>query len=104
MLLEPAQGFLSTMSKDNARRTGPALEAHFRFLLWLVPTVEGFPRSQKFLLGHRIQAAALDVLEALVTATYTRDRFGRLDRANLGVEKLRFLDLPFKTTRHKKWI
>jgi len=37
-----------------ARQTGPALEAHFQFLLWLVPTVEKFPRSQKFLLGDRI--------------------------------------------------
>ena len=31
----------------------------YRFLLWLVPTVEKFPRSQKFLLGDRIQATAL---------------------------------------------
>lgn len=28
-----------------------ALESHYRFLLWLVPAVERFPRSQKFLLG-----------------------------------------------------
>ncbi len=36
---------------DRSRETGPALESHFRFLAWLVPTVERFPRSQKFLLG-----------------------------------------------------
>ena len=57
-----------------ARRTGPALEAMYRFLLWLVPTVEKFPRSQKFLLGDRIQATALDVLERLIEAIYTRGR------------------------------
>ena len=74
---------------DNARRTGPALEAHQQFLLWLVPTVDKFPRSQKFLLGDRIQATALDVLEALIEATYTRDRRNHLARANLGLEKLR---------------
>ena len=74
---------------DNARNTGPALEAHRQFLLWLMPTVEKFPRSQKFLLGDRIQATALDVLEALIEATYTRDRRGHLARANLGLEKLR---------------
>ena len=33
---------------DHARQTGPAVEAHSRFLLWLVPTGEKFPRSQKF--------------------------------------------------------
>jgi hypothetical protein len=76
---------------DNARQTGAAVEAHFRFLLWLVPTVEKFPRSQKFLLGDRIQSTALDVLESLVDATYTRDRKAYLSRANLGIEKLRFL-------------
>jgi hypothetical protein len=75
---------------DHARRTGPALEAHFQFLLWLIPAVERFPRSQKFLLGDRIQMTALDVLESLIEATYTRDRRAHLARANLGIEKLRF--------------
>ena len=74
---------------DNARRTGPALEAHQQFLLWLVPTVDKFPRSQKFLLGDRIQGTAFDVLETLIEATYTRDRRPHLTRANLGLEKLR---------------
>jgi 23S rRNA-intervening sequence protein len=76
---------------DHARRTGLAVEAHQQFILWLVPTVEKFPRSQKFLLGDRIQSTALDVLEALIEATYTRDRRGHLARANLGLEKLRVL-------------
>ena len=76
---------------DRARSTGAALEAHYRFVLWLVPTVERFPRSQKFLLGDRIQATALDVLERLIEATYTRRRGGHLAGANLGLEKLRFL-------------
>ena len=63
----------------------------YRFVLWLVPTVEKFPRRQKFLLGDRLQATALDVLEHLVEATYTRDRRRHLQAANLGIEKLRFL-------------
>jgi len=67
---------------DNARTTGPALEAHYRFLQWLIPAVERFPRSQKFLLGDRIQAAALDVLEALIEATYTRGRKGHTRGGN----------------------
>ena len=80
-----------TAAKDGARGTGPALESHYRFLLWLVPAVERFPRSQKFLLGDRIQRTALDVLESLIDATYTRQRGHHLARANLGLEKLRFL-------------
>ncbi len=76
---------------NRARTTGAALEAHYRFVLWLVPTVERFPRKQKFLLGERIQATALDVLERLIEATYTKRRRGHLADANLGLEKLRFL-------------
>ena len=34
------------LAQDGARATGPALEAHDRFLLWLVPAVERFPRRQ----------------------------------------------------------
>ena len=40
---------------------------------------------------NRLQATALDVLERLVEATYTRDRRHHLVAANLGLEKLRFL-------------
>ena len=76
---------------DRSRTTGAALEAHFQFIRWLVPALERFPRSQKFLLGDRIQGTALDVLECLIEATYTRQRTNHLARANLGVEKLRFL-------------
>jgi hypothetical protein len=75
---------------DQARKTGPALEAHYQFLAWLMPTVTKFPRAQKFLLGDRIQTTALDILDALIEATYTRERRAHLARANLGLEKLRF--------------
>ena len=60
------------------------MESMYRFVFWLVPTVEKFPRRQKFLLGDRLQATALDVLERLVEATYTRDRRRYLTAANLG--------------------
>ena len=41
-------------SPDNAKTTGAALEAHYRFILWLVPKVERFPGNRKFLLRDRI--------------------------------------------------
>ena len=46
------------------RRYGPAIEAHFQFLTWLIPIVEKFPRAQKFMPSDRIQATAPGVLEA----------------------------------------
>ena len=53
--------------------------------------MDRFPRSRKFLLGDRIQGTALDVLERLIEATFTRRRSGHLAAGNLGLEKLRFL-------------
>lgn len=76
---------------DNSKRTGAAVEAHYQFLLWLGPTLEKFPKDKRFTLGDRIMGHALDVLDALIEATYTRDRIVHLRRANLGIEKLRFL-------------
>lgn len=64
------------MTRDKSRRTGLPLEQMQRFLLWRIPTVEKFPRSQN-LLGDWIQSTALDVVERLVEATYTRARVGR---------------------------
>lgn len=80
-----------TDGPGDARRTGPALEAMYGLVLRLVPTVDGFPRRRNFLLGDRIQATALDVMERLVEAMYTRGRGGLLAQANPGLEKLRFL-------------
>ena len=73
------------------RTTSPSLEAMNGFIRWLVPAVEKFPKSQKFLLGDRIQGTALDVLERLIEATYSKPRQAHLQGANLGIEKLRHL-------------
>ena len=62
--------------------------------------VDKFPRSQKFLLGDRIQSTALEVLERLVEATYTRERARLLAEANVGLEKLRFLFRLATDLRH----
>jgi 23S rRNA-intervening sequence protein len=77
--------------KDQLRRGGPALEKAYRFLLWVVPALEKFPRSQRFLLGDRIETTALTVLEKLVDATYSRQVETTLREVNLALERLRFL-------------
>lgn len=91
MKAEPRSATRRTGASAPARTTGVALESHYRFLLWLVPAVERFPRSQKFLLGDRIHCVALDVLERLIEATYTKQRSDHLAKANLGLGRLRFL-------------
>lgn len=79
------------LERDHSRRGGIALEKSYQFLLWLIPTVEKFPRAQKFLLGDRLQSLALDVQESLIEATYTRNPAPHLAACNLRLEKLRFL-------------
>jgi hypothetical protein len=96
------------MARDHAKQTGIALEKAYQFTLWLVPTVEKFPRSQKFVLGDRIETAALDVVEGIVDATYTRNRAPILRKVNLRLEKLRLLfrlsvDLKLLDTRRYEY-
>ena len=88
---EPA--YLSTPAppERGAARAGAALERSVLFLTWLVPVLEKFPRSQRFLLGDRLQCLALDVVEALVEAQYKRQPREQLQRANLLLEKQRVL-------------
>lgn len=89
---------------DKSRQHGVALEKNYQFLLWLIPTVDKFPRSQKFTLGDRIQSSALDVQESLIAATYSEKSSSHLYAANLHLEKLRMLmrlshDLEFLDLR-----
>ena len=79
------------MSETNrARVNGPALEKMYQFMLWLVPTVDKMPRAHKFTLGDRIQNTALDALENLIEATYSKSAEAQLRQVNLSLEKLRF--------------
>lgn len=72
-------------------RGGPALERVVVFITWLVPVLEQFPRSQRFLLGDRLQSLALDLMELLVEAQYRKAPRAELQRANLLLEKQRLL-------------
>ena len=74
-----------------AESTLKAVPKLYDVISWLLGRVEKFPRSQKFTLGDRIVNLALDMLELLIEATYTRDRLPLLRKANVQLEKLRFL-------------
>ncbi len=61
------------------------------FLKWLLPVTAKFPKRVRFTLVNRIDNLALDLVEELVDAQYTRDKQGALKQANLRLEKLRML-------------
>lgn len=63
----------------------------YDYAKWLLERVEGFPKSQRFVIGQRISNLALDVLEALVEATYARKKAEALGRANRKIELVRWM-------------
>lgn len=65
----------------------------YDLLLYTVPQLVKFPRSQKFVLADRLQNSLTDLLQLLIEAWYTRDERKRatLERANLEIEKIRYL-------------
>ena len=68
-----------------------AITKLYDYLLWMIPKLEKFPRSQKFLLADRIENLMLDILDLLIEAAYSRKKQPPLRSANLQLEKLRYL-------------
>jgi four helix bundle protein len=68
-----------------------ALTRTYDLLLWIIPVIEKFPKSQRFLLGDRIESMLLDVMEHIIQAVYTKNKIVLLRDANLKLEKLRYL-------------
>jgi hypothetical protein len=68
-----------------------AITKLYDYILWIIPKLERFPRSQKFLLADRIENLMLDLLDLLIEAAYTRNKRSLLISANLKLEKLRYL-------------
>jgi hypothetical protein len=58
---------------------------------WILEKVDSFPKSQRFIFGTRLADHAIDVLETLVEASYSREKAELLATANRKVETLRWL-------------
>lgn len=79
-----------------ARQAGRAGEVHaltrlYDLILWIIPVLEKFPRSQKFLLGDRMETQLLDIQDLLIQAAYSAKKIGFLYQANIKLEQLRYL-------------
>ena len=78
--------------KNKSSENGPlAVSKAYDFVLWLVQKVETFPRSHRFTIGDRLATNGLDLLTALVEASYTRDKASLLDAASRKVNSTRLL-------------
>ena len=75
-----------------------AITKLYDYILWIIPKLERFPRSQKFILADRIETLMLDILDLLIEAAYTRNKRALLRSANLKLEKLRYLGFRCAST------
>ena len=49
-------------------------EKTYELILWLYQTVNKFPKSQRFVLGQRVENAALEFLEKIIAANQSRQK------------------------------
>lgn len=66
------------------------LTAFYDWLRYCIPHVAAFPRTQRFLLGERLEQSSFDVLELLIEAHYSREKGDLLQCANVKLEQLRY--------------
>ncbi len=86
-----------------------ALTKTYDLLLWLIPQLEKFPKSQKFLLGDRIETQLLDIMDLIIHSVYTQIKTSILGVANMKIEKLRYLirlamDLKYLSLKRYEYI
>ncbi len=86
-----------------------ALTKIYDLLLWVIPILEKFPRSQKFLLADKIETSLLDIQDIVIQAVYSRNKVELLSKVNLKLEQLRYLvrlsmDLKYLSIKKYQYI
>ncbi len=67
----------------------PLLVKTYDFLKWLLPATEEFRKSQRFVMGQRLQQTAFRFYELTVEARHTRPNDALLRQADAELDKLR---------------
>lgn len=79
-------------------------EKTYELILWLYPTVNKFPKSQRFVLGQQIENTILEILKGIIEANQERNKLAYLKKISVELDKLRILvrlskDLRFISIR-----
>jgi hypothetical protein len=59
------------MAKEQTEELS-AITKTYDYIVWLIPTVQKFPRDFRFVLGERIEATVLRVLELLLIGVWRK--------------------------------
>ncbi len=63
----------------------------YDFAKWLLDKTAKFPKKVRFSFSNRIDNLALDIIEGIIEARYSRNKKEMLRRIDLNMEKLRVL-------------
>jgi len=63
----------------------------YDLILWLYPTVNKFPKSQRFVLGQQIEATVLEILKKVIEANAEINKLPYLKKISVELDKLRIL-------------
>ena len=66
-------------------------EKTYELILWIYPTVNKFPKSQRFVLGQHIEDIILKILEGIIEANQERNKIPYLKQISVNLDKLRIL-------------
>ncbi len=80
---------------DNKNIGGlPILEKTYELILWIYPAINKFPKSQRFVLGQRIENALLKIVEEIIEMRIIRgekEKLEHLQKISTEMDKLRML-------------
>ena len=79
-------------------------EKTYQLVLWLYPTVQKFPKTQRFVLGQQIETSALNLVRGIIRANASRAKLPLLYELSVELDTLRILlrlskDLKFISVR-----
>ncbi len=66
-------------------------EKTYEFILWIYPRVNKFPKSQRFVLGQRIENISLEVLEKIIEVNQKKSKRKDLEEVSIKLDVLRIL-------------
>jgi flagellar biosynthesis/type III secretory pathway protein FliH len=75
----------------------PVFKKWYGILDWILSRCEQYPKSVRFTVSSRISNLALDIVEKIIQAIYSKDRLYILKEINIYLEKLRvFFRISFE--------
>jgi|SRR6056297_2009115 len=79
----------------------PLFEQWYNTLNWILDKVEKMPKSTRYSINNRIANLAVDIIEMITEAIYTKQKKHILHNINLHLEKLRIF---FRLCKDRRYI